>query len=312
MANEYYTFADLKNAVIHALHGTPNSKSPASQIVNRALTILTKMRPWRWRTKNVSINVTQTAITSISRTSIVVTVNQTAHGYMNGSAVAVVGADTAFNGQFVVTSVAAPVAPSTTSDSFSYNQLGSDATAATPGFTIPGFLLLPTDFEALLTLKAAINSFRDVIPTSLDDLWFRRQYSYGAAYETWFALNWQSQLSATVAPRAVLEIHPIPQAAAVGAFVGSYFRIIPALSADTDVPDLPSPYHGLLMVLCRALAVSTEEDRSGSDWELFGRMVADMAADDGASQGMPTARMCNTINHGYRPGPFFPAGRISA
>jgi hypothetical protein len=305
MANETYTFADLKNTIIHALHGTPNSKAAAAQTVNRALTILTKMRPWRWRTKNVSINVTQTAITSISRATNVVTVNQTAHGYLNGSAVAIVGADTSFNGQFVVTTVV-------TADQFQYNQLGSDATATTPGFTIPGFLLLPTDFEALLTLKAAINSFRDVIPTSLDDLWFRRQYSYGAAYETWFALNWQSQLSVTVAPRAVLEIHPIPQAAAVGAFVGSYFRIIPALSADTDVPDLPSPYHGLLMVLCRALAVSTEEDRSGSDWELFGRMVADMAADDGASQGMPTARMANTINHGWRPGPFYPAGRISA
>jgi len=316
MAGLTFTFADLQASVFHALHaqagsGTTVSVTDAVQVanakqtVNRALDMLVQMHPWRFRTKNLSIDVVQTAITSLSRTTNVITVTQTAHGYGQGAAVEIIGAlDSAFNGQFIVADVLTP-------DTFILRQLGPDAVATTPGFTIPGALLLPSDFDSLLSLKSATNSYRDVFPTTMDDLWLRRQYIYGnTAYETWFALNWQQQTSVTSAPRAVLEVYPIPQAAGVGQFVGSYLRIIPSLSASTDVPDIPTPYHGLLMTLCRALAVSNEEDRSGSDWDLFGRMVIDAAANDGASQGPIVAQLRNTINRGWRPSPFFPAGRI--
>jgi len=458
MSYPAYNFTDLQNAVIHALHGTPNANAPAAQTVNRALGLLTKMRPWRWRMKTMSIDVVQTAIDkSINRISNVVTVGQTSHQFSVGSSVAVVGAgNTSFNGQFIVTAstalptfsvtaaratnvltitlkahgllvgnhitisncstsaingtyVVATVATDTftvastgadvavitgyvtpvvqtittiaratnvvtvslvahgiqagnsvtiigcsdtsfngtftvataATDSFTINQTAADATPTTAGQltppaylavnyfqyaqlgndefavaplggTIPGALFLPADFDGIVALKCAINSFRECYPVTMDDLWLRRQYAYGAAYETFFALNWLAQKTTTDVPRSVIEVHPIPQSAGPGLFVGTYMRMVPKLVNGTDIPDIPAQYHDLLLVLCRALAVSTEEDRVGSDWELFGRMVQDLAADEGASQGPIVGQMRNTLNRGWRPSPFYPAGRIQA
>ncbi len=305
MPFETYTFTELQTAVTHALHGTPNSSAPASQIVNRSLNYLAKMRPWRWRMKNLSLNITATALTSLTRASNVVTAVQTAHGFSVGSSFSVIGADNSFKGQFIVAGV-------TSSSIFTYSQNGSDETASTAGSTIPGALVLPADFDTLITLKGAITSYQTVYPTSMEDMWMMRQNAYGYGYETWYALNWQSQASVTAAPRAVLEVYPIPQAAAIGGFVGTYNRLIPTMSAGTDVPDVPQQYHGLLMVLCRAMAVSNEEDRSGSDWELFSNMLKDLAADEGQSQGVVVGQMRSTLKMPFRVSNFYPNGRIQA
>jgi hypothetical protein len=275
-------------------------------------------------------------IESLVRDTNVVTLVLTAHGLSAGSIFTVAGADASFNGTFTVVNVV-------DDNTITYAQTAANETATvtgnlvagtqvsiqyypadlTLGSTIPGAVRLPDDFDAMVTLKCAINSFREAYPTTMDDLWLRRQYAYGAAYETYWALNWSAQITPTDVPKPIIEVHPIPQSAGTGVFVGTYMRMVPLLSTSVgtpakpedhslDVPDIPIQYHGLLLVLCRALAVSTEEDRVGSDWELFGRMVQDLAADEGASQGPIVGVMRNVLNRGWRPSPYFPAGRIQA
>jgi hypothetical protein len=65
MANLTFSFSALQDAVTHVLARTPNSKSPASQIVNRALAWLVKKHPWTWRrmTFNASLVIAQAYVT---------------------------------------------------------------------------------------------------------------------------------------------------------------------------------------------------------------------------------------------------------
>jgi hypothetical protein len=303
MAVEFYTLVELENAVKHALHGTPNSKAPATQIVNRSLTYLTKIHPWRWRTKNLHLGISATAITSMARSSNIVTVNQTAHGYSVGSYISIVGATTSFNGQFIVASTP-------TVDQFTFAQDEDDESAATPGSTIPGFVQLPADFSSIIAIKAPPGSQINTVSCAFSELFERRQNSNEDSRTIYYALNWLQQTSVSGLPRAVLEIHPIPQSASASLLTGSYMRIIPTLVNSTDVPDVPSEFHSILMVLCRAMAVSGEEDKIGTDWEIFANMVKPFMADDGASQGVLVGQMNRTTTRGR--GVYRQFGRITS
>jgi hypothetical protein len=235
----------------------------------------------------MNLSVSATAISSMSRSSGIVTVNQNSHGYSVGSYVSVVGATSSFNGQFIVASTP-------TANQFTFAQDEDDESASIPGSTIPGFIPLPTDFSSIITIKAPPGSQMKVVPCSFDELFERRQNSNEDAYTVYYALNWLPQTSVTGLPRAVLEIHPTPSSASATFLTGSYMRIIPLLSGATDVPDIPSEYHSLLMTLCRAMAISNEEERAGTDWELFTNMAKPLMADDGSSQGVLVGQMNKT------------------
>lgn len=292
MANQRYTFLQLQTAVTHALHGTANSNSPAAQIVNRAVGYLAKRHNWRWRQRPLSLDLSSYAITTLARASDLVTVTRTAHGLVAGVTVNIVGSvatTNAFNGQFTVNTVP-------TANTFTYVQAGANETATTPGSYIPGFIPLPTDFDEIVTLESNGRSLRSFHPCEIHELMARRANSVVVTtLDLWYALSWLPQASVTAAMTAVLEIWPILATATPGLFQGMYRRIIPLMSADTDYPDIPDAYHDLLMVLCRAMAQSTEEDAAGQDWQLFNAMLPDYIASDSRSTGVIAGTLARTI-----------------
>ncbi len=304
----YNDFQGLQRAVTHVLAGTANANSPATEIVNRALNMLVKVRPWRWRQKAMSLSFTSLTPSSLVRASNVVTATVAGHGLTSGASIRVTGSTgttNAFDGSFTVVSIV-------DANTFTYAQAGANETATAPGTIILGYCVLPADFSAMIALKSAVNSFREVRATSLDDLLERRQFAYGANYETWYALSYLGQTSLTTEPTAILELFPVPVSAVVGALQGFYYRRVPNLNNATDLPDIPGEFHELLRVLCRALALSTEEDQLGTDWQLYQRMLAEFDADDGAAQGVVIGRMTSTIHRGQRISQFYPNGRVRA
>lgn len=291
MANQRYSFLELKTAVTHVLHGAPNAGSPAAQIVNRAVGWLAKRHNWRWRQRPLSLDLPSYAITTLARASNVVTVTRTAHGLVSGVTVNVVGSvatTNAFNGQFVVNTIP-------TANTFTYAQGGADETAGTPGSYIPGFLPLPADFDEIVTLGSPPRGLRGYHPCEVHEIIERRAGSFSGLLELWFALSYLPQASVTASPTAILEIWPILSAATPNLFQGMYRRIIPIMTTDTDYPDIPDAYHDLLMVLCRAMAKSTEEDQSGQDWDLFNAMLADYIGSDARGAGVIAGTLRSTI-----------------
>jgi hypothetical protein len=86
-------------------------------------------------------------------------------------------------------------------------------------------------------------------------------------------------------PLRCIEIAPIPAAAEANALHMTYRRLIPALEDDADVPAIPIGMFELLRVLVRAMAVSTEEQQGGHDWELFRQMLANYIHADAIAGG---------------------------
>lgn len=313
MANNLYNVTALTTAITHALAGTPNANNPPLQIINRSLQYMSDLRPWLWRQKPFSLDFTANAISTMTRVSSTITVTTTlAHGLIVGLPVAISGSigstTTPFNGSFTVASVASATV-------FTVVQSGNppDDVATTPGTWLGGFAPLPADFSQVWVLKSATNSFRDVMPTSMEDLISRRQFAYGSSYELFYCVSYLPQTTLLVEPQPILQLFPTPTVSLAGALQGVYLRRIPALVNGTDMPDIPSPFHELLLVLCRALAVSTEEDQMGTDWALFDKMLPTFAAEDGMMQGSRFARMVSTLHsRTYPVSQFYPNGRITA
>ena len=174
------------------------------------------------------------------------------------------------------------------------------------------YITLPEDFATILSVKSAPSSFREVVPTSIDDLLERRQFAYGSSYELYYAIAAAEQTDSDELPATRLELFPTPGANLTGALALAYHRKLPLLVADDDVPDMPGVYHDLLLVLCRAMAVSTEEDQASGDWQLFNTMFADFTAEDGKAIGNSAGQMCSTLRRMRRVSRFFPNGRITA
>lgn len=309
MANFKITFLELSNAVTHALSGTPNANNPASQIVNRAVDYLVNMRSWRWRQKLFSLDFASVTITSLVRASGIVTVTCTSHGVYAGQAVRISGtaaASTLFDGVWTVSGAA-------DANHFTFTQnAGPDEAATSPGVMFRSYIALPADFGSLLTVQSAANSFRCCQPASMQEVIEMRQFGFSTAYVLWYAESWIPQLTVTSEPAPCLEIYPTPTAAFLGALQGVYLRRLPTMSANTDMPDMPGNFHSLLMTLCRAFAVSTEEQQSGEDWAMFNAMLPTYAAEDGFAQGSPAGRMRSQLSPRNTPvAQFYPNGRIT-
>ena len=100
----------------------------------------------------------------------------------------------------------------------------------------------------------------------------------------WYSLVWAPQALVTAAPTLRMELWPTPVANVTAGLIGRYRRLLPALSADTDVPDMPQPWHVALKHLVRALAVSTEDEQDGPDWARFNELLPKLIDMDGTQQ----------------------------
>lgn len=313
MANNTYTFLTLQNAVTHALAGTPNANNPASFIVNRALDYLVSLRGWIWRQKPLSLDYTQHTISAITRVSALITVTSSvAHNLVPGLAVFISGTVSSTN---VPLNGAYTVATIVSTTIYTVLQSGSppDDSSVTGGSWLGGAINLPADFAGFVTLKSATNSFRDVISTSMEDLLDRRQFAYGSTYELYYAVSFIPQTTTTSEPTPCIQVFPTPIQSQVGALQGIYNRRIPPMVGNTDLPDIPSTFHNLLYLLCRAFAVSSEEDQTGTDWSMFNSMIGGYADEDGAMQGPMQGKMRSTLHpRTYPVSQFYPNGRITA
>lgn len=208
MANNTYSFTDLKKAVTHALAGNPDQNITTDEIVNGALSWLGSMAPWRWKQK--ALNIAQ------------------------------VNAQT--------------------------------------------FVNLPADFEELMVLRKVGDTTGMVESVTLDRIIEARQAGGTVASGLWYCLDWTPQSGPTVEPTPILQLYPTP-GATPPALIGTYLRQIPKLVNATDLPDIPSAWHELLKIMCRAYAVSQEGQSRGADWQLMLDMLPRYEALDGRSPG---------------------------
>jgi len=299
----------LETSITHALHGAPASSGyTAADIANLALGYLVKKRPWRWRQKLMSLDFKSLTPVSLTRAANVVTAVINAHGLPVGAAFRITGSTAVtdgFDGTFTIASVVGV-------NSVTWSQVGAAEVATAPGTLVKGYVELPEDFAGIITINSATSSFRAVLPCSIMELSQMRQMSAGAAYQTFYAVSWLGQATTILIPTPILEIFPSPTVALVGALQGAYWRLIPKMAAGTDYPDIPADLHDLLDVLCRAMAVSLEEDVTSSEWQRFNAMFAEYAAEDGAAVGPVVGQLANTLGRGYGTSQFDPNGRITA
>lgn len=151
------------------------------------------------------------------------------------------------------------------------------------------FILLPADFETMNTLKLVGSSINNEMqPASLEQI-IGYRVSTGSVLggTVAYCVDYKPQASVTAEPLPLIQVYPTPASTTTGPpyyASGIYLRRIPALSSDTDKPDIPSMHHPALKQLCRAMAIWQEEQSMGSDWALFQDMIGPLVMQDG---GMP-------------------------
>lgn len=224
---------------------------------------------WSWLTSTTQLSFTATTITTLARSSNVVTVSKNSHGMIAGDTITVTGSVATtdqFNGTFVIATAGA--------NSFTYAQTGADETAGTPGSFIPAYIALPADFEAIISLRSA-SSIRQLMPATMDEIAIMREMSGGAGLLYYYAVSWTAQASTTTAPQARLELYPAPTAAASGVFTLSYDKapIVMSSGASTALPDMPVFAQEALRQTVRAFAVSRVKGEQGEDWRLMEQMI---------------------------------------
>lgn len=148
------------------------------------------------------------------------------------------------------------------------------------------YIALPADFQEIDVIRKAGDTTGCVESVSLDRIIEARQ-SPGTMLTNglWYCLDWTPQTSTTVEPTPILQIYPTPSATTSGYIVGIYLRQIPKLASVGDLPDIPSSWHELLKVMCRAYAVGTEEQQRGADWQQMLDMLPMYERLDGRSPG---------------------------
>jgi len=154
------------------------------------------------------------------------------------------------------------------------------------------YVALPSDFAALDAIQMACTS-GCLHPTSLQQIIDGRSSTLAVPISGtyWYAVAWTGQTSATASPTARLELWPTPAATVASAITLSYFRIIPALSGATDLPDMPPHFHRALKAFVRAHAL--EEDGQPEAVDAMAKamsLIQPLMREDGtiqASLGMP-------------------------
>jgi hypothetical protein len=345
MSNQVRTFSQLQSAVTHVLAGTPNSLNPASAIVNLALNWVTMKRAWAWRQKLITITVSSTSLAATSQGAWAYNPHANAnvtnpnawsnspiyrdgvgidwvyspsHGLTPGAYIQVTGVTQSASDGFQFNCYAAV---NTTPDANTFTYVDPAGTTAPQdlnctafGSWIPGQSSLPLDFASFITLRAAPQSIRRITPTSLDDIFEKRQLAFGTTFEMFYATGYLPQGSSTVEPTPTIHFFPVPTIGQPSFLAGVYLRRVPQLVNASDIPDVPSQFQDLVYFASRAFAKSTEEDQMGTDWQMVQQMLPDLEAEDGIIQ-QPGGYMSSQVRIGEGPGfnpSFYPSGNIGA
>lgn len=139
---------------------------------------------------------------------------------------------------------------------------------------------LPSDLIQIRSLRRKAPGLRQVIPSTLDTIALLRQQVGYTGGDYFWALAWEPDEPAV----PYLELYPTPADNETGAFQGFYLRKIPDLASSSDIPAIPIYLHPILKHLCRAFAISNEQDRMGIDWEIAQAGIQDAIKKDGSGQ----------------------------
>lgn len=211
MAENQYTFAELKKAVKHATGKTVDGQlTDPGQLVNDALQKVVMAYPWTWRRKYDALD--------------------------SGS---------------------------------SSNALSS----------------VPSDFDGIYTLHVGAAdgesySFLNEVPP------LRPGTSQNSHSKYRYHLETTAQTTASTLPTQTIYVFPKPPSSVSAAFDMIYLRVIPKLSADTDVPDMPAKFHILLKQAVRAHALSEDHNEpfASQEMERYQAMLDAFIKEDMAEQ----------------------------
>jgi hypothetical protein len=145
-----------------------------------------------------------------------------------------------------------------------------DATFSLNFVAAQNYVALASDFGQLKWIQR-VGAYKTIRPASWDTIFSYRAGATITLPDTAFVycIRVQGQASVTAAPIYRIELYPTPAANETGALIGAYRRVLPALSGNTDLPDIPASFHPALKCLVRAFAVSDENEQNGVDWERF-------------------------------------------
>lgn len=316
---QLFNLAAAKRHIRSVLHGNACADLPMIETANRALQYLWSEKPWQWRRRLLSLDIAASTPTSYVRSSNVVTVVLTTHGLSTGSMFAITQSTApngfSFNGVFQVASVV-------DANTFTFNQVASDGTCdgtngTSTGKLVRSYLVLPEDVGEIETLNGPPNTFYRVFPASMDEVIDRRRY-YVTITDYFYCMSYRDQLTPDGEPRPVLEMSPVPiipftiGIPAIGFFTGAYFKRIPLLVNDSDVPNMPGRFGDIWLTLCRALAYSNETEQAGQDWAMYHGRIAKEWGDDANIGGPFKGRMVNTLGRRLGQANFVPRGNIQA
>lgn len=145
------------------------------------------------------------------------------------------------------------------------------------------FITLPADFASLKSLHVGTCSRA----CDIDAILTLRSRSLDMGQElTHYAVTLAPQTAASALPVYRLELFPTPSATTTTGYArGVYLRRLPLLVNNTDYPDLPALFHPLLAQLCRARAVSDQEQVESEEWRVFNNLLPAYVAEDGRMMG---------------------------
>lgn len=159
-----------------------------------------------------------------------------------------------------------------------------------PSVANQSYINLPTDFQEFLTVKRAGDTTCGMVESVTIDRIIEARQSGATTLAAggaglFYCLNFTPQTSVTAEPTPIVELYPTPTSLINPFLVGVYLRQIPKLSGSTDLPDIPSTFHELLLWWCRAYAVAYETGQFGADAQMVSNLLAECERLDGRSQG---------------------------
>lgn len=151
-------------------------------------------------------------------------------------------------------------------------------------------IVLPTDFGELEALQRGTYAFESIRKLVAQE-YITLKYATWDGKHLGYMLQSAPQTTNSAAPTMQLAIAPTPTSTFSNALTAAYLKVSPAMtdvtgnSQDNQVPDIPMKVHHILLALCRAYAVSTEDQQSGPEWDEANRLLKEGIEADLRSAG---------------------------
>lgn len=148
---------------------------------------------------------------------------------------------------------------------------------------------LPDDFGELISVTCnTVNLPATIRPASTEDFAMVTGQPWTGTSLV-YSLTGTTQATPTSAPVSRLGIGPPPSSNISNALILWYYRMVPSFAAvgtadDAKVPDMPVRTHHVLLSLCRAYAISTEDQQTEPEWQEASRLLQEAVTADQRSE----------------------------